>query len=143
MWEKDLLKYPLTVLGQFCYKRVTSLNAVNQSEGLEEQSKMRLSLMCLQDRGDTWFKGSRDERAVRALTLLDTDTENPMPNTMDYRLSAEEMKEIPAGSLNQKSVTISVRDIKPGNGGRLVLVGSLVQPVNGSTLPNGGKANKA
>lgn len=85
--------------------------------------------MVVQDRADTWFKGQRDERSVRILTLLDTDIEQPMPNTFDYRLNEEEMKAHPPGSLTMKPVTLSVRSITPAKAGRLVFAGVLV---NGS-----------
>lgn len=88
--------------------------------------------MVVQDRVDTWFKGQRDERAVRVLTLLDQDTEQKMPNTFDYRLSDDEAKAHPPESLTMKSVTLSVRSIKPEKAGRLVFAGVLVNGANGT-----------
>lgn len=93
---------------------------------------MKISALVVQDRSDTWFKGQRDERHVRILTLLDSDLDNPMPNTFDYRLSDDEAKIVPAGSLNMKPVTVSVRAITPAKAGRLVFAGAFV-------LPNGAK----
>lgn len=84
----------------------------------------------VQDRAEVWFRGSRDERQVRVLTLLDMDPTDPMPNTFDYRPSDEETKRHPPGSLAMKPVTLSVRAITPAKGGRLTFAGSL--QVNGA-----------
>ena len=93
---------------------------------------MKIHAMIVQDRADVWFRGQKDERTVRIVTLIDQDTDQPMPNTFDYRLSEEEAKVHPQGSLHLKQVTLSVRSITPAKGGRLVFAGVLS---NGAASP--------
>lgn len=90
--------------------------------------------MVVQDRGETWFKDSKDEREQRVFTMLDQDPDEAMPNTFDYRLSEEEAAQHPSGSMSMKMVTLSVRDWKPGKGGRMIAVGRIFQ--NGNVKPS-------
>lgn len=97
---------------------------------------MKLTALCVQDRCETWFKGSKDERDQRILTLMDADRDTPMPASMDFRLNVEDEKQHAPGSLHLKEITISVRAIAPGKGGRLVLSGSLVNGKAGPGAPS-------
>jgi len=89
---------------------------------------MKLTLEVLQERQETWFRGKRDERAVRVLTLFDTDTVAPMPQTIDYTLSDEEAKNLPQGTLKSKVITVYAKEFRVANGGRLSIRGLLEVP---------------
>jgi len=89
---------------------------------------MRVSALVVQDRRETWFKGQKDERTLRIWTCLDTDPLEAMPATFDYRPGDDELKAHPEGSMSMKPVELSVREIKPGKGGRFVFLGKLVEP---------------
>lgn len=86
---------------------------------------MKVTATCVQDRPEVWFKGTKDEKAVRIFTMLDSDVVDPMPNTFDYRPTADELAAHGQGSLIGRQLTIGVRDIKPAKGGRLVFSGKL------------------
>jgi len=96
---------------------------------------MKITATCVQDRPEVWFKGTKEERAVRILTMLDTDTDEPMPNTFDYRPSREELAEHGQGALMGKSLTVGVRAITPAKGGRLVMMGRIMA-INGKAPEN-------
>jgi len=96
---------------------------------------MIITATVVQDSPETWFKGTKDEKAVRIFTMLDGDTVEPMPNTFDYRPSREELAAHPLGSLIGKSLAIGVRNIVPAKGGRLVFTGSIQS--NGSAKSSG------
>lgn len=86
---------------------------------------MIINATCVQDRPETWFKGTKDERAVRIFTMLDSDTVEPMPNTFDYRPNGDELASIPMGSLIGKPLGLAIRAITPAKGGRLVFSGRI------------------
>lgn len=87
---------------------------------------MRIDCLVVQVRSETWFAGKKDEREVEILTCLDSDPIEPMPQTFDYRPSADEVKEYPPKSLLMKPLSLAVRDQRPSKGGRLVMIGRIV-----------------
>lgn len=106
---------------------------------------MRVVAQVVQTRVDTWFKGDRrQERDVPVLVLLDTDDKEAMPNTFDYRLSEDEIAQLPTipveggkpgekapdvSILRMKTLEFSFRDWKVQKGGRLLYLGRMVSPV--------------
>lgn len=109
---------------------------------------MKISCSVVQVRNETWFKGKRDERDVPVLVCLDTDPVEPYPNTFDYHLKEEEVKQLPlvdspdrpghqvpnVRALLGSQIELSVRDFRPQKGGRFSFVGKMV----GFPLRNGG-----
>lgn len=97
---------------------------------------MQIKALIVQDRAETWFSGSRDERAVRIFTCLDQDTVQPMPNTFDYRPSQDELKGLDGKPVLNQPCELAVRSITPAKGGRLVMAGKILsiagKPVNGA-----------
>lgn len=88
---------------------------------------MKLPVQVVDDTPEVWFKGTRDERGVRNLLLLDAEPYlgTRFKNTLEYTLSEEEGKQIPLGSLTGLKVNLAVREMKPGQGGRMKLSGQL------------------
>jgi len=96
---------------------------------------MKMFVSVVQDRRETWFKGTKDEVPKRVFTLLDMDPVEgrQMSKTMDYRPSPEECVAFADGALLLKPVTIAVGDIVPGKNGRIVVAGSIIEPkLNGN-----------
>jgi len=92
---------------------------------------MQVNCTVVDDVPETWFKGTRDEKAVRILTCLDVGPGARLKNTFDYRLTEEDAKKFPLGSLGGKSVIVQCRTIKPASGGRIVMGGELQVGANG------------
>lgn len=105
---------------------------------------MRIKALVMKARLDLWFKGDRkNEREVLILELYDQDELESFPNTFDYRLSQDEMAELPLvpddrpearpgakrldiSAFKGALVEISARDWKVQKGGRLLFLGRLV-----------------
>lgn len=88
---------------------------------------MKLRVTVESDEADTWFKGTKDERAVRNLLLRDAE---PYLGTkfggfLEYTLTREEMDKIAPGALVDKAINVAVKMFKPGQGGRTKIQGAL------------------
>lgn len=92
---------------------------------------MKINAMIVQDRPEKWFQGTKDERDVRILTCMDSETHlgQSVPSSFDYRPTQDEQKLYPAASLIGKVIVLSVRSITPAKGGRLVMQG-LIDPAS-------------
>jgi len=90
---------------------------------------------------DTWFKGKPEEKKVPCLNCVDAENhlDQICKESFDYLPSDEEVKELDLGALMGASVILAVRQIKPGNGGRLRFVGQ----IDRSTLPKSSVRNGA
>lgn len=88
---------------------------------------MRLKVTVVDDAPETWFKGTRDQRDVRTLLLLDAEPflNTRFKNTLEYTLLEEDAEKIPPGTLVGQVVNLAVRELKPGTGGRLKVSGAL------------------
>lgn len=103
---------------------------------------MKIKALVVAVSDETWFKGTRDERAVCIPNLLDAEAHDGilMKNTFDYSPGQEDAG-IEWHALVGKPIVFACREIKQGQGGRLKMSGK----VDRSSLPTGngpgGKAN--
>jgi len=97
---------------------------------------MKLTILVAGVTTDTWFKGTRDERAVLNLNCLDADAHDglKLKQTFDYTPTQDEQKELDFNGLEGVKIVLAVEEIKAGAGGRLKMRGK----IDRSTLP---KAN--
>src|SRR5690349_125228 len=65
---------------------------------------------------ETWFKGTRDERQVKQLNLLDCDTQCQMKETFDYTPSEEELKLMEPEALRMGTISLGVTQFAVNNG---------------------------
>lgn len=95
---------------------------------------MKAKVLVLGVSSQTWFRGTRDERAVPCLNCMDAETLDgkAIKQTFDYFPSEDENKEIDLTKLNMQPLVLAVEDIRPGNG-RLTFRGS----IDRSSLPKG------
>jgi hypothetical protein len=101
---------------------------------------VKLSLLVVQDRLETWFKGKKDEKEVRTWTVLDAETDphiESMSETFDYRPSEEEEAAIPLGKARMGQVEIACRKFFAAPSGRICFLGR-VMTFNGKALPGSG-----
>jgi hypothetical protein len=75
---------------------------------------------------ETWFKGSKDERAAVVLNCSDrvSCAGQRMKNTFDYTLAPEELEKINPDALDGQTIVIGVREWAVG-GGRIKAKGSI------------------
>jgi len=78
--------------------------------------------------GQNTWSGKHGEKTDVFLTLLDTDAEDRYLNTVDYILSADETKKVPA---KDSVVEICVKEMQPAFGGRFRLRGRILRTVSG------------
>jgi hypothetical protein len=94
---------------------------------------------------EVWFKGTKDERKVKGLVLLDrvSCAGQKMKNTFDYTPSLEELAQLNISALDGQHVVIGVNDVAVNNG-RMRVRGKLdmealpaAVKLNGAANPNG------
>lgn len=88
---------------------------------------------------ETWFKGTKEERAVKILNCLDrvSSAGQKLKNTFDYTPAPEELEKFSVAFLDGQPITIGVSDWTISNGrlkarGRIVADSVPVEAVKGS-----------
>jgi len=85
---------------------------------------------------ETWFQGTKDERQVDMLNLIDRDFESGQTMQRAFVLHLpKEMGTTHAKSLLGKDVKIGVRDWKINKGGVLQAVGRILDGKSSASLP--------
>lgn len=77
---------------------------------------MQVKVLCVGLSDETWFKGTKDERKVKQLNLLDTDTFCQVKETFDYVIPKEEEDKLDPEALRMSTFTLGVSVWQKENG---------------------------
>jgi hypothetical protein len=88
---------------------------------------MRIKCLVVGVVQESWFRGTKDERQVTILNLIDRDVflGHKLRDAFDYQPTKEETEQINLASLDGAEISLGVHVLKPSSGGRFKLIGSI------------------